>query len=47
MHREPHCAFIVGKTKSGKTKWALDLLETEYCYAFEVIVIICPTLFKN
>ena len=39
--------MIVGKTNSGKTKWILDLLETEYKNAFEAIVIICPTLFKN
>ena len=48
MHREqPHCALIVGKTNSGKTKWILDLVETEYRHRFEAIVIICPTLFKN
>ena len=48
MHGEqPHCALIVGKTNSGKTKWCLDLLETEYKHRFEAIVIICPTLLKN
>ena len=48
MHGEqPHCALIVGKTNSGKTKWILDLVETEYKYRFEAIVIICPTLLKN
>ena len=48
MHREQlHCALIIGKTNSGKTKWILDLLETEYKHRFEAIVIICPTLFKN
>ena len=48
MHGEqPHCALIVGKTNSGKTKWILDLLETEYKHRFEAIVIICPTLLKN
>mgnify|MGYP000368023389 CR=1 FL=1 len=44
---EPHRALIIGKTKCGKTKWILDLLESEYKYAFEVIIIICPTVFKN
>ena len=44
---QPHCALIVGKTNSGKTKWILDLLETRYRNTFEAIVIICPTLFKN
>ena len=47
MHREPHCALIVGKTNSGKTKWILDLLETKYKHELEAIVIICPTSFKN
>ena len=48
MHGEqPHCALIVGKTNSGKTKWILDLVETEYRHQFEAIVIICPTLLKN
>ena len=43
----PHCALIIGKTNSGKTRWILDLLESEYRYAFEAIIIICPTIFKN
>ena len=48
MHGEqPHCALIVGKANSGKTKWILDLVETEYRHQFEAIVIICPTLLKN
>ena len=48
MHGEKtHCALIVGKTNSGKTKWCLDLVETEYRHQFEAIVIICPTLLKN
>ena len=47
MHQKLHCALIVGKTNSVKTKWALDLLETEYRNGFEAIVIICPTLLKN
>ena len=46
-HRQLHCALIVEKTYSGKTKWILDLLETEYKNTFKAIVIICPTLFKN
>ena len=39
MHQELYCALIAGKTNSGKTKWALDLLETEYRNAFRVIII--------
>ena len=47
MHQELYCALIAGKTNSGRTKWAFDLLETEYRNGFEAIVIICPTLLKN
>jgi hypothetical protein len=47
MHHLPHWALIVGKTISGKTKWALELLEIEYKNMFEAIIIICLTLFKN
>ena len=43
----PHCALIIGKTNSGKTMWILDLVESKYRYAFEAIIIICPTIFKN
>ena len=45
--KSPHCALVIGKTNSGKTKWILDLLETSYLNAFESIVIICPTVSKN
>ena len=41
------CALIVGKTNSGKTKWILDLLQTQYKNKYENIVIICPTVTKN
>ena len=47
MHQKLHCALITGKTHLEKTKWALDLLETEYRNGFEAIVIICLTLLKN
>ena len=45
--KEPHCALICGRTKSGKTKFALDLLSGVYRDNFEYVVILCPTLFKN
>ena len=47
LKENPHCALVIGKTNSGKTKWILDLLETSYFNAFEAIVIICPTVSKN
>ncbi len=41
---EPHCAMIVGRRGSGKTRYALDLLEKDYNKKFSRIVIISPTL---
>ena len=44
---EPRRAIFSGKTNTGKTKLALDLIETEYKIHFENIVIICPTIMYN
>lgn len=41
---EPHCAMIVGRRGSGKTRYALDLLEKDFNKKFSRIVIISPTL---
>jgi Cdc6-like AAA superfamily ATPase len=40
---EPHCAMIVGRRGSGKTHYALDLLEHEFYQKFNRIVIVSPT----
>ena len=42
-----HSAIICGSTGCGKTKFMLDLLETEYRNFFQYIIIICPTLKLN
>ena len=40
---QPHCAAIIGRRGSGKTVYALDLLENEFYNKFDYIVIISPT----
>lgn len=45
--KKPHCAIICGATECGKTKYILDLLETEYFKYFDYIVIFCPTFKHN
>ena len=40
---QPHCAAIIGRRGSGKTVYALDLLENEFHNKFDYIVIISPT----
>jgi Poxvirus A32 protein len=40
---EAHCAMIVGRRGSGKTRYALDLLENEFYQRFDKIVIVSPT----
>jgi hypothetical protein len=45
--KKPHCAIICGATECGKTKFILDLLETEYKYYYDYIVIFCPTFRDN
>lgn len=44
---ESHTAIFTGPTNCGKTEHALRLLETEYRFHFDFIVIICPTLKYN
>ena len=38
-----HSAIICGATGSGKTEYALDLLQEDYRGFFKYIIIICPT----
>jgi hypothetical protein len=45
--KKPHCAIICGATECGKTKFILDLLETEFLFYFDYIVIFCPTIKHN
>jgi hypothetical protein len=45
--KKPHCAIICGSTECGKTKFILDILETEYLSFYEYIVIFCPTIKDN
>ena len=45
--KKPHCAIICGATECGKTKYILDLLQTEYFNFFDYIVIFCPTFKHN
>ena len=45
--KEPHTAVFSGPTGYGKTKLILDLIEDEYRYHFENIVILCSTLQYN
>ena len=47
LPKKPHCAIICGATECGKTKFILDLLETEYRYYYDYIVIFCPTFKHN
>ena len=43
----PHTAIFSGPTSCGKTLRVLNLIENEYKYHFENIVILCPTLRWN
>ena len=45
--KSAHTAIFVGQTGCGKTKLALDLIESEYEQVFDFIVIICPTFVDN
>ena len=45
--KKPHCAIICGATECGKTKFILDLLETQYLKYYDYIVIFCPTIQHN
>lgn len=43
----PMNMLVVGPTYSGKTKFMIDLLLTEYRNKFDYILIICPTYLNN
>ena len=43
----PHTAIFSGPTSCGKTRRVLDLIENEYLFHFENIIILCPTLRWN
>ena len=45
--KEPHTALFVALTGAGKTRLALDLLESEFKNHFYFIIIICPMLRYN
>ena len=45
--KEPHTALFVAPAGAGKTHLALNLLESEYVYHFDFIIIICPTSKHN
>ena len=45
--KELHTALFVAPTGVGKTHLALDLIESEYRYHFNFILIICPILEHN
>ena len=43
----PHTAIFSGPTACGKTQRVLDLIEKEYRYHFDTIIIICSTIRWN
>ena len=45
--KDPHTTIFSGPTSCGKTQRVLDLIENEYKYHFENIVILCPTVRWN
>ena len=45
--KEPHLAIYCGVMGCGKTKLALDLIESIYFKQFEYIIIICSTIRQN
>jgi len=45
--KKTYCAIICGATECGKTKFILDLLETEYLNYYDYIVIFCTTINNN
>ena len=45
--KEPHTALFIGQTGCGKSALVAKLLEDEYRYHFDFVVIICPTLRWN
>lgn len=47
LPKHPHNAIICGRTNSGKTYHALNVIERYYLHAFDHIFIICPTFHDN
>ena len=47
LPRHPHNALICGRTNSGKTYHALNIIEKYYLQALDHIYIICPTFYDN
>jgi len=45
--KEPFNMIISRITNRGKTKYVLDLIEFEYRYYYDYVVIICPTYLWN
>jgi len=45
--KDPHTAIFSGPTSCGKTQRVLDLLETDYRYHFDNVVVLCSTLRWN
>ena len=45
--KDAHTAIFSGQTGCGKTHFILNLLESDYRYHFEYIIVICPTLRWN
>ena len=45
--KTPHTAIFSGQTGCGKSYRVLDLIEREYKYHFDVIFIVCPTIYWN
>ena len=45
--KEAHTSIFSGPTNCGKTQLVLDLIEIQYLYHFNNIIILCPTLRWN
>jgi len=45
--KEPFNMIISGITNCGKTKYILDLIESEYKCVYDFAIIICPTYLWN
>ena len=39
--------IVVGMTACGKTRYLLEMLETEYLGVFDYVVLVCPTFSWN
>lgn len=45
--KTPYHCIITGPTNCGKTQYLVDILRGPYRYAFEYIILLCPTYVKN